>query len=170
MEGTEIESDLFPKCLSGYSSMSRLFTEREKQMINHLLPEEIEEFLGNPTRSVRSFFSDRWSELHLGSNPTERSTRDQKLLKPIVLLQSQLARPKCHRTRGASSSGSLILSNSLLHYDAADQFQPFLQNQVLTPDKKYLETLKLADQVAQKSLYLARVTYPPKSHSVNHLF
>nr|QXE41220.1 Ycf2 protein [Olea guangxiensis]QXE41239.1 Ycf2 protein [Olea guangxiensis] len=80
-EGTEIESDRFPKCLSGYSSMSRLFTEREKQMINHLLPEEIEEFLGNPTRSVHSFFSDRWSELHLGSNPTERSTRDQKLLK-----------------------------------------------------------------------------------------
>nr|UHA56489.1 hypothetical chloroplast RF21 [Argophyllum lejourdanii] len=80
-ERTEIESNRFPKCLSGYSSMSRLFTEREKQMINHLLPEEIEEFLGNPTRSVRSFFSDRWSELHLGSNPTERSTRDQKLLK-----------------------------------------------------------------------------------------
>nr|YP_009493748.1 hypothetical chloroplast RF2 [Weigela florida]YP_009493765.1 hypothetical chloroplast RF2 [Weigela florida]AWN57643.1 hypothetical chloroplast RF2 [Weigela florida]AWN57644.1 hypothetical chloroplast RF2 [Weigela florida] len=80
-ERTEIESDRFPKCLSGYSSMSRLFTEREKQMINPLLPEEIEEFLGNPTRSVRSFFSDRWSELHLGSNPTERSTRDQKLLK-----------------------------------------------------------------------------------------
>nr|QIQ22789.1 Ycf2 [Cistanche deserticola]QIQ22802.1 Ycf2 [Cistanche deserticola] len=76
-EGTEIESDRFPKCLSGYSSMSRLFTEREKQMINHLLPEEIEEFLG--PRLVRSFFSDRWSELHLGSNPTERS--DHKLLK-----------------------------------------------------------------------------------------
>ncbi|VVA41107.1 PREDICTED: Ycf2 [Prunus dulcis] len=80
-ERTEIESDRFPKCLSGYSSMSRLFTEREKQMNKHLLPEEIEEFLGNPTRSIRSFFSDRWSELHLGSNPTERSTRDQKLLK-----------------------------------------------------------------------------------------
>nr|QHH23300.1 hypothetical chloroplast RF21 [Rhodiola humilis]QHH23301.1 hypothetical chloroplast RF21 [Rhodiola humilis] len=77
-ERTEIESDRFPKCLSGYS---RLFTEREKQMNNHLLPEEIEEVLGNPTRSIRSFFSDRWSELHLGSNPTERSTRDQKLLK-----------------------------------------------------------------------------------------
>ncbi|RYR75620.1 hypothetical protein Ahy_A01g000181 [Arachis hypogaea] len=46
--------------------------EREKQMNNHLLPEEIEEFLGNPTRANRSFFSDRWSELHLGSNPTER--------------------------------------------------------------------------------------------------
>nr|YP_010323883.1 hypothetical chloroplast RF2 [Miliusa glochidioides]YP_010323900.1 hypothetical chloroplast RF2 [Miliusa glochidioides]UKP90032.1 hypothetical chloroplast RF2 [Miliusa glochidioides]UKP90050.1 hypothetical chloroplast RF2 [Miliusa glochidioides] len=80
-ERTEIESDRFPKCLSGYSSMSRLFTEREKQMNNHLLPGEIEEFLGNPTRSIRSFFSDRWSELHLGSNPTERSTRDQKFLK-----------------------------------------------------------------------------------------
>nr|YP_010884044.1 hypothetical chloroplast RF2 [Helleborus torquatus]WIW41662.1 hypothetical chloroplast RF2 [Helleborus torquatus] len=80
-ERTEIESDRFPKCLSGDSSMSRLFTEREKQMNNHLLPEEIEEFLGNPTRSILSFFSDRWSELHLGSNPTEGSTRDQKLLK-----------------------------------------------------------------------------------------
>ena len=32
-------------------------------------------------RATRSFFSDRWSELHLSSNPTERSTRDQKLLK-----------------------------------------------------------------------------------------
>nr|UGK72100.1 hypothetical chloroplast RF21 [Kaempferia rotunda]UGK72117.1 hypothetical chloroplast RF21 [Kaempferia rotunda] len=80
-ERTEIESDQFPKCLFGSSSMSRLFTEREKQMNNHLLPEEIEEFLGNPTRSIRSFFSDRWSELHLGSNPIERSTRDQKFLK-----------------------------------------------------------------------------------------
>nr|YP_009493628.1 hypothetical protein RF2 [Eucommia ulmoides]YP_009493650.1 hypothetical protein RF2 [Eucommia ulmoides]AWN56550.1 hypothetical protein RF2 [Eucommia ulmoides]AWN56572.1 hypothetical protein RF2 [Eucommia ulmoides]AZT79313.1 hypothetical protein RF2 [Eucommia ulmoides]AZT79335.1 hypothetical protein RF2 [Eucommia ulmoides] len=80
-ERTEIESDRFPKCLSRDSSISRLFAEREKQVINHLLPEETEEFLGNPTRSVRSFFSDRWSELHLGSNPTERSTRDQKLLK-----------------------------------------------------------------------------------------
>nr|USZ79669.1 hypothetical chloroplast RF21 [Nyctocalos pinnatum]USZ79689.1 hypothetical chloroplast RF21 [Nyctocalos pinnatum] len=93
-EGTEIESDRFPKCRSGYSSMSRLFTEREKQMINHLLPEESEEFLGNPTRSVRSFFSDRWSELHLGSNPTERSTRDQKLLKK----QQDLSFVPCRRS------------------------------------------------------------------------
>nr|YP_010940406.1 Ycf2 protein [Eremurus zoae]YP_010940423.1 Ycf2 protein [Eremurus zoae]WLR81350.1 Ycf2 protein [Eremurus zoae]WLR81367.1 Ycf2 protein [Eremurus zoae] len=80
-ERTEIESDRFPKCLFGSSSMSRLFTKREKQMNNHLLPKEIEEFLGNPIRSIRSFFSDRWSELHPGSNPTERSTRDQKFLK-----------------------------------------------------------------------------------------
>nr|YP_008994525.1 hypothetical chloroplast RF21 [Hypseocharis bilobata]AGV02953.1 hypothetical chloroplast RF21 [Hypseocharis bilobata] len=43
--------------------------------------EEIKEFLGNPTRSIRSFFSDRWSELHLGSHPTERFTKDNKLLK-----------------------------------------------------------------------------------------
>nr|YP_009299139.1 hypothetical chloroplast RF21 [Pelargonium exhibens]YP_009299183.1 hypothetical chloroplast RF21 [Pelargonium exhibens]AJB99053.1 hypothetical chloroplast RF21 [Pelargonium exhibens]AJB99098.1 hypothetical chloroplast RF21 [Pelargonium exhibens] len=43
--------------------------------------EEIKEFLGNSTRSLRSFFSDRWSELYLSSNPTERFTRDQKLLK-----------------------------------------------------------------------------------------
>ena len=54
-ERTEIESDRFPKDPSGYSSMSRLFTEREKQMNNHLFPEKIEEFLGNPTRSIRSF-------------------------------------------------------------------------------------------------------------------
>ncbi|XP_048630493.1 protein Ycf2-like [Brassica napus] len=80
-EGREIESDRFPKYLSGYSSMPRLFTEREKRMNNHLLPEESEEFFWNSTRAIRSFFSDRWSELHLGSNPTERSTRDQKLLK-----------------------------------------------------------------------------------------
>nr|YP_010724397.1 Ycf2 protein [Nivenia stokoei]YP_010724415.1 Ycf2 protein [Nivenia stokoei]WDW31524.1 Ycf2 protein [Nivenia stokoei]WDW31542.1 Ycf2 protein [Nivenia stokoei] len=77
-ERTEIESDRFLKCF-GSSSMS--LTEREKPMNNHRLPEEIEEFLGNPTRSIRSFFSDRWSELHLASNPTEKSTRDQKFLK-----------------------------------------------------------------------------------------
>nr|YP_010392510.1 hypothetical protein RF2 [Canarina eminii]YP_010392533.1 hypothetical protein RF2 [Canarina eminii]UPX08119.1 hypothetical protein RF2 [Canarina eminii]UPX08142.1 hypothetical protein RF2 [Canarina eminii] len=65
-DGAEIESNRLPKRPSGDSSMSR--------------PEEIEKFLGNPTRSVPSFFSDGWSELHLGSNPTERSTRDQKLL------------------------------------------------------------------------------------------
>ncbi|GFP89605.1 protein ycf2 [Phtheirospermum japonicum] len=39
-EGTNIESNLFPKCLYGYSLVSRLFMEREKQI--HLLPKEIE--------------------------------------------------------------------------------------------------------------------------------
>lgn len=77
-ERTEIESDPFPKCLFGSSSKSRLSAEGEKQMNNHLLPEEIEEFLGNPTRSIHSFFSDRWSELYLGSSPTERSTKDKE--------------------------------------------------------------------------------------------
>ncbi|KAK8966494.1 Protein ycf2 [Platanthera guangdongensis] len=50
-------------------------------MNNHLLPKEIKEFLGNPTRPIRSFFYDRWSKLLLGSNPTERFIIDQKLLK-----------------------------------------------------------------------------------------
>ena len=85
-EGTEIESNRFSKCLSGYSSMPQLFTEREKQVIIHLLPEEIEELLDNPTRSMRSFLSGRWSELHLGSNPTEKPTRDQKLLKKHLVV------------------------------------------------------------------------------------
>nr|YP_009436067.1 hypothetical chloroplast RF2 [Colensoa physaloides]YP_009436092.1 hypothetical chloroplast RF2 [Colensoa physaloides]ATG26244.1 hypothetical chloroplast RF2 [Colensoa physaloides]ATG26271.1 hypothetical chloroplast RF2 [Colensoa physaloides] len=81
-EEVEIESNLLSKSLSGDSSMSRLFTEREKEMINHP-PEESEEFLGNPTRPVPSFFydGDGGAELYLGSNPPERSTRDQKLLK-----------------------------------------------------------------------------------------
>ncbi|XP_073220846.1 hypothetical chloroplast RF21 (chloroplast) [Cicer arietinum] len=35
----------------------------------------------NPTRDNPSFFSDRWSELHLDLNPTERSTTNQKLFK-----------------------------------------------------------------------------------------
>nr|YP_010294668.1 Ycf2 [Callerya nitida var. hirsutissima]ULQ68820.1 Ycf2 [Callerya nitida var. hirsutissima] len=68
------------KKISEDSTRSSFIMEREKQMNNHLLPEAIEEFLGNPTIANRSFFSDRWSELHLVSNPTEKSTRDQKLL------------------------------------------------------------------------------------------
>jgi len=50
-------------------------------MKNHLLLKEIKEFLGNLARSILSFFSDILSELHLDSNPTQRSTRDKKLLK-----------------------------------------------------------------------------------------
>jgi len=55
--GTNRARIRFSKCLYGYS---RLFTEREKEMKNYLLPEEIEEFLGNPTRFILSFFSDKW--------------------------------------------------------------------------------------------------------------
>nr|AMH87572.1 Ycf2 [Syringa reticulata] len=57
------------------SEYHTLINQREIQQLKE------RSILGNPTRSVRSFISDRWSELHLGSNPTERSTRDQKLLK-----------------------------------------------------------------------------------------
>nr|YP_009389718.1 ycf2 protein [Silene wilfordii]YP_009389736.1 ycf2 protein [Silene wilfordii]ANG08147.1 ycf2 protein [Silene wilfordii]ANG08165.1 ycf2 protein [Silene wilfordii] len=51
-----------------------------------LQTEEIEELLENPTRSIRSFFSGICSELHLGSNPTEKPTRDQKLLKKHLVV------------------------------------------------------------------------------------
>nr|YP_009450069.1 hypothetical chloroplast RF2 [Burmannia cryptopetala]YP_009450075.1 hypothetical chloroplast RF2 [Burmannia cryptopetala]ANK36266.1 hypothetical chloroplast RF2 [Burmannia cryptopetala]ANK36272.1 hypothetical chloroplast RF2 [Burmannia cryptopetala] len=84
-ERTGIESDRFPKCLFGSSSMPQLFTERDKdkEMNNHLFLEEIEAFLENPTGSIRSFFSDRWSELHIhiSSNPTEKPARDPKFWK-----------------------------------------------------------------------------------------
>uniref|UniRef100_A0A8S0XM32 Ycf2 N-terminal domain-containing protein n=1 Tax=Spirodela intermedia TaxID=51605 RepID=A0A8S0XM32_SPIIN len=57
-ERTEIESDRFPKCLLDLPQCPRY------------------------SRNINSFFfSDKWSELHLGSNPTERSTRDQKFLR-----------------------------------------------------------------------------------------
>lgn len=49
--------------------------QRKEGSILFPVPEETEQFLGNPTRSVRSFFSEKWSELHLGS------TRDQKFWK-----------------------------------------------------------------------------------------
>nr|QKV48131.1 hypothetical protein RF2 [Risleya atropurpurea]QKV48136.1 hypothetical protein RF2 [Risleya atropurpurea] len=80
-ERTEIELDRFPKCIFRSSYMSWLFTEPEKRMKSHLLREEIKEFFGNPIRSIRSFFYDKWSKLHLDSNPTESYNRDQKLLK-----------------------------------------------------------------------------------------
>ncbi|KAG5568789.1 hypothetical protein H5410_064193 [Solanum commersonii] len=79
-ERKEIES-ADSKCLSGYSSMSRLFTEREKQMINHSVSGRNRRISWESYKIRSFFFSDRWSELHLGSNPTERSIRDQKLLK-----------------------------------------------------------------------------------------
>nr|YP_001430146.1 ycf2 protein [Cuscuta reflexa]P32033.2 RecName: Full=Protein Ycf2 [Cuscuta reflexa]CAM98433.1 ycf2 protein [Cuscuta reflexa] len=50
-------------------------------MINLMFPGEMEDFIGNPTRSVRPFCSDRWSELHLWTNPTEKSTIDHKFVK-----------------------------------------------------------------------------------------
>nr|YP_010287005.1 hypothetical protein RF2 [Limnobium laevigatum]YP_010287022.1 hypothetical protein RF2 [Limnobium laevigatum]UKT61085.1 hypothetical protein RF2 [Limnobium laevigatum]UKT61086.1 hypothetical protein RF2 [Limnobium laevigatum] len=94
-ERTEIESDRFPKSLFGSSSMS---PEGEKQMNNHPLPEETEEFLGNSIGnsrgSIPSFFSDRWSELHLGSNPTGGSTRDQKKKQDVSFVPFRRAENK----------------------------------------------------------------------------
>nr|AZL92881.1 Ycf2 [Cuscuta japonica] len=73
-----LESDRLRKSLSGYCSTSQLVKERENPMINLMFPGEMEELIGNPTISGRSFCSDRWSELHLWSNPTEKSTIDPK--------------------------------------------------------------------------------------------
>ena len=79
LKGSSDQSrDHFDSISNEDSEYHTLINQKE---IQQPLPEEIEEFLGNPTRSIRSFFSDRWSELHMGSNPIERSTRDQKLLK-----------------------------------------------------------------------------------------
>ncbi|KAH0854201.1 hypothetical protein HID58_090121 [Brassica napus] len=58
-EGREIESDRFPKYLSGYSSCPGYSRNKAKNFFGILQ----EPFV---------LFSDRWSELHLGSNPTER--------------------------------------------------------------------------------------------------
>ncbi|KAI5657536.1 hypothetical protein M9H77_26329 [Catharanthus roseus] len=60
--------------------------------VNHLLSKEIEEFLGNPTRCIRYFFFDAWSEIHLILNLTEKSTRDPKLLKKEQDLSFVLSR------------------------------------------------------------------------------
>nr|QJA16188.1 Ycf2 [Siraitia grosvenorii] len=54
-----------------YRINNRKMVERKNLYLTGFLPIPMN-FIG---------FSDRWSELHLGSNPIERSTRDQKLLK-----------------------------------------------------------------------------------------
>nr|YP_009437061.1 hypothetical chloroplast RF2 [Grammatotheca bergiana]YP_009437084.1 hypothetical chloroplast RF2 [Grammatotheca bergiana]ATG27436.1 hypothetical chloroplast RF2 [Grammatotheca bergiana]ATG27461.1 hypothetical chloroplast RF2 [Grammatotheca bergiana] len=63
------------------NEMNDLLAEESEEVlrkqIKDLLAEEREEFLGNPTRPG-SFFSDGWSELHMGSSRIER---DHKLLK-----------------------------------------------------------------------------------------
>nr|QPF16914.1 Ycf2 protein [Onobrychis viciifolia] len=55
------------------TSNARLEDSKDSSNINRLIFR-----LMYPTKANPSFFSDRWSELHL---PTERSTRDQKLFK-----------------------------------------------------------------------------------------
>ena len=75
-ERTEVESVWFSKSHSGYFSMSILFAEYEKHVINHLLLGEIKEYFENSSRSVCSLLSNRWSKFHIDLNPTKRSIRD----------------------------------------------------------------------------------------------
>ncbi|KAH0849737.1 LOW QUALITY PROTEIN: hypothetical protein HID58_096128, partial [Brassica napus] len=75
-EGREIESDRFPKYLSGYSSMPGYSRNR---MIIICFRKKAKNFFGILQEPFVLF--SLTDELHLGSNPTERSTRDQKLLK-----------------------------------------------------------------------------------------
>nr|YP_009000138.1 hypothetical chloroplast RF21 [Silene chalcedonica]YP_009000155.1 hypothetical chloroplast RF21 [Silene chalcedonica]AGZ18129.1 hypothetical chloroplast RF21 [Silene chalcedonica]AGZ18146.1 hypothetical chloroplast RF21 [Silene chalcedonica] len=79
------------KCIMPESKINKREIQQLKERSilrdpSFLQTEEIEELLENPTRSIRSFFSVRCSELHLGSNPTEKPTRDQKLLKKHLVV------------------------------------------------------------------------------------
>nr|YP_010964345.1 hypothetical chloroplast RF21 [Astragalus tumbatsica]WNM88923.1 hypothetical chloroplast RF21 [Astragalus tumbatsica] len=66
----------------GPSNDNRLEDSKDSTNINRLIVPLLYLPKGkNISQSQRSFFSDRWSELHLDSNPTERSSREQKLLK-----------------------------------------------------------------------------------------
>ncbi|AES64202.1 ycf2 domain protein [Medicago truncatula] len=56
---------------------------------NHLFPKEIKEFLGNPTRADQSFLYDRWSELQLDLNPTERLFKKEEDVSFVLLRQSE---------------------------------------------------------------------------------
>nr|YP_009435179.1 hypothetical chloroplast RF2 [Lobelia linearis]YP_009435202.1 hypothetical chloroplast RF2 [Lobelia linearis]ATG25180.1 hypothetical chloroplast RF2 [Lobelia linearis]ATG25205.1 hypothetical chloroplast RF2 [Lobelia linearis] len=76
------------------SSLARQLAESQKQMVNDMLPEDmtfddltmedVAKVLGNPIKNPKSpltsFFYDGWSDLHMGSKPTKRSTRNPKLL------------------------------------------------------------------------------------------
>nr|YP_010832507.1 hypothetical chloroplast RF21 [Astragalus oxyglottis]WFG51945.1 hypothetical chloroplast RF21 [Astragalus oxyglottis] len=64
----------------GPSNDNRLEDSEDSTNINRLIVPLLYRPKGKNI-SQRSFFSDRWSELNLDSNPTERSSRDQKLLK-----------------------------------------------------------------------------------------
>nr|QQL04791.1 Ycf2 [Alhagi sparsifolia] len=61
-------------------SNARLEDSKDSSNINRLIAPLLYLSKGKKI-SNRSFFSDRWSELHLDLNPTERSIRDQKLVK-----------------------------------------------------------------------------------------
>nr|YP_010566583.1 hypothetical protein RF2 [Medicago heyniana]UZC32050.1 hypothetical protein RF2 [Medicago heyniana] len=75
---------LYRKKISDRDEDSKYHT----RMNNHLFPKEIKEFLGNPTRAGRSFLYDRWSELQLDLNPTERFFKKEDV-SFVLLRQSE---------------------------------------------------------------------------------
>ena len=76
---------LYRKKISDRDEDSKYHT----RMNNHLFPKEIKEFLGNPTRAGRSFLYDRWSELQLDLNPTERFFKKEEDVSFVLLRQSE---------------------------------------------------------------------------------
>nr|YP_010291666.1 hypothetical protein RF2 [Scleria parvula]YP_010291689.1 hypothetical protein RF2 [Scleria parvula]ULQ67673.1 hypothetical protein RF2 [Scleria parvula]ULQ67696.1 hypothetical protein RF2 [Scleria parvula] len=60
--------------VKNFSRFEGFFSES----IDHLLSEESEKFLSDPTKSIHSFFSPRWSELYLGSSATERFIKEER--------------------------------------------------------------------------------------------
>nr|UZC30912.1 hypothetical protein RF2 [Medicago rugosa] len=76
---------LYRKKISDRDEDSKYHT----RMNNHLFPKEIKEFLGNPTRPGRSFLYDRWSELQLDLNPTERLFKKEEDVSFVLLRQSE---------------------------------------------------------------------------------
>nr|UZC31290.1 hypothetical protein RF2 [Medicago constricta] len=59
------------------------------RMNNRLCPKKIKEFFGNPTRADRSFLYDRWSELQLDLNPTERLFKKEEDVSFVLFRQSE---------------------------------------------------------------------------------
>nr|YP_009656936.1 hypothetical chloroplast RF2 [Medicago minima]QCO73779.1 hypothetical chloroplast RF2 [Medicago minima] len=76
---------LYRKKISDRDEDSKYHT----RMNNHLFAKEIKEFLGNPTRAGRSFLYDRWLELQLDLNPTERLFKKEEDVSFVLLRQSE---------------------------------------------------------------------------------
>nr|YP_010173618.1 hypothetical chloroplast RF2 [Medicago arabica]QSJ48855.1 hypothetical chloroplast RF2 [Medicago arabica] len=76
---------LYRKKISDRDEDSKYHT----RMNNHLFSKEIKECLGNPTRAGRSFLYDRWSELQLDLNPTERLFKKEEDVSFVLLRQSE---------------------------------------------------------------------------------
>ena len=81
---------LYRKKISDRDEDSKYHTwmNNHSWMNNHLFPKEIKEFLGNPTRAGRSFLYDRWLELQLDLNPTERLFKKEDDVSFVLLRQS----------------------------------------------------------------------------------